>query len=413
MKAKFTFNLINRLKPAEKEYEVRDTELQGLVLRVKPSGKMVYTLVYARGKRITIGPADAIDHEQAREVARGHLAEHYKGEDPIEKRKRVQSENYLQFLEEVYRPYLSANLRKGVNNSENVKETMDQLRNCFPELHELGLNDITPLLIEKWRQRRRKEGVKPATINRQMNDLRACLNRAVKWGALAANPFDKVERTKVDSSAKVRYLTPHEELALRQALDRRETEIKAARQRANQWRAKRGYTEYTDLDGQVFVDYLKPAVLLSLNTGLRRGELFSLKWPNVDFERKNLTVAGDTAKDGETRHIPLNSEALAILRQWKQQPGVKSQWVFPGKDGAPFQNLRKSWLAVLEKAEIANFRWHDMRHHFASQLVMNGVDLNMVRELLGHSDYKMTLRYAHLAPKHKQDAVELLVATKS
>lgn len=413
MKTKITHNLLNRLKPAEKEYEVRDTELHGLVLRVKPSGKMVYTLVYARGKRVTIGPADALDHDQAREIGRGILAEHYKGEDPIEKRRRVQADNYLQFLDDTYKSYLAANLRNGINNSENVKETLDSLRRVFPEFHRLGLNEITPLLIEKWRQRRIQDGVKPATINRQMNDLRACLNRAVKWGAIASNPFDKVERTKTDSAPKVRYLSVDEERRLRKVLDEREANLVAARQSANQWRVKRGYSVYADLAELEFADYLKPAVLLSLNTGVRRGELLSLRWSDVDIERQNLTVVGDTAKDGETRHIPLNSEAAEILKSWKQQPGMKSQWVFHGKDGKPLQNLRKSWIAVLKEAKIADFRWHDLRHTFASKLVIAGVDLNRVRTLLGHSDYKMTLRYAHLAPKDMQDAVDTLIPVEN
>jgi len=401
----FTNTAVGRLKPEASPYEVWDAGLMGLLIRVQPSGVMTYYLQYARGKRVRIGRADAIVPTQAREIAKGILAEHYKGEDPIEKRKRVRAENYLQFLEDTYKPWLLTSLRRG-------KETYDNLSKGFPELHSLSLSEITPLVIEKWRQRRITQGISKARINRQMNDLRACLNRAVQWGALKVSPFEKVKPCKIDSSPKVRYLSTKEETKLRQALDEREATLRESRQSANQWRAERGYELYAELSERDFADHLKPAVLLSLNTGLRAGELFGLKWCDVSFEQKNMTVVAETAKAGKTRHIPLNDEALAILKQWKQQPGVKSaQYVFAGSNGKPFQDMRTSWERVLKLAEIDNFRWHDLRHTFASKLVMAGVDLNTVRELLGHSNYAMTLRYAHLAPEHKALAVSKLVSS--
>ena len=421
MKAKIDLALLNKLKREhklrlpDKEYEIRDTDLKGFVLRVLPTGRVVYTLVYARGKRVTIGTADKLEPSQARMIAKQYEGEHVKashglGEDPIAKKRQKHADTYEQFLDLLYKPHLEATLRKGVSNQENVKETMANLKGRFSDFLKLSLNEITPLLIEKWRQRRRQDGIKPASINRQLNDLRACLNRAVKWDALAASPFDKIEVMKTDSSAKVRYLTKAEETRLRAALDEREAGFKDSRQSGNKWRAERGRREYADLSGDVFADHLKPAVLLSLNTGLRQGELFRLKWADVNFEQSNLTVVGDTAKDGETRHIPLNPEALEIVKRWKAQPGVKSLWVFPGKSGEPLKNPRKAWVELLNDAKITDFRWHDLRHTFASNLVMAGVDLNTVRELLGHSDYKMTQRYAHLAPKHKQEAVDKLVS---
>jgi integrase len=149
-------------------------------------------------------------------------------------------------------------------------------------------------------------------------------------------------------------------------------------------------------------------VLLSINTGLRRGEIFTLRWNNVDLDRALLTIEGSYAKSGKTRHVPLNTEALNVLTLWKNQ-SVSKDLVFPNKDGLPFDSLKKSWGALLEMAEITNFRWHDLRHHFASKLVMASVDLNTVRELLGHADLTMTLRYAHLAPEHKANAVSKLI----
>lgn len=408
MKAKLTNTLVGNLKPQGKPYEVRDESLKGLILRVQTTGVKTYYLEYQRGKRIKVGAADALVPALARDIAKGILAEHYKGEDPKEKRSKIQAETYEAFLDKHYRAYLVQTLRKSVNNQENVKETMATLKGRFSKFKKLSLDGITPVLINEWQQDRLKEGIKPASIKRQLNDLRACLNKAVKWGALGANPFDKVESLKLDSDPKVRHLSQEEERRLRIAIDERETAIRKARSNANQWREERGYELYADLSGTSFADHLKPAVIVSLNTGLRQGELFQLKWSDVNFDIKTLTVDGKTAKSGITRHIPLNDEALEVLKLWKAQPGVKSLWVFHGEDGKPFKNIRTSWTGVLKSAKIENFRWHDLRHTFASNLVMAGVDLNTVRELLGHSDYKMTQRYAHLAPEHKLEAVNRL-----
>ncbi len=113
------------------------------------------------------------------------------------------------------------------------------------------------------------------------------------------------------------------------------------------------------------------------------------------------------AKSKKVRHIPLNADALRCLKDWKEENNYPV-YVFESKNGKPFNNVQKAWSGILKDAKIEGFRWHDMRHHFASKLVMAGVSLNTVRELLGHSNYKMTLRYAHLSPGHKADAVALL-----
>ena len=112
---------------------------------------------------------------------------------------------------------------------------------------------------------------------------------------------------------------------------------------------------------------------------------------------------------GTEGYVPLNIVALQCLKDWHTQ-NKRDGLVFANpQTGAQFDNVKKSWASILKGAEIKNFRWHDMRHHFASKLVMAGVDLNTVRELLGHADIKMTLRYAHLAPEHKAKAVAKLV----
>jgi integrase len=146
-------------------------------------------------------------------------------------------------------------------------------------------------------------------------------------------------------------------------------------------------------------------VLLALNTGMRRGELTQLTWADVDLTAKRATVRAGYAKSGKARHLPLNSEALSVLKTYKKQHDGKGP-IFGVK------SVTTSWGSLMLAAQIHDFRFHDLRHTFASKLVMASVDLNTVRELMGHSDITMTLRYAHLAPEHKAAAVEKLVASK-
>ncbi len=128
------------------------------------------------------------------------------------------------------------------------------------------------------------------------------------------------------------------------------------------------------------------------------------------MERRNLIVRDHTAKSQLTRYIPLNTEAMRVLCDWKAHQDDTTGLVFPGRTGERLDNTHKSWASALSEAGITAFRWHDLRHHFASRLVMAGVDLNTVRELLGHADIRMTLRYAHLSPEHRAEAVERLTS---
>ena len=210
---------------------------------------------------------------------------------------------------------------------------------------------------------------------------------------------------KADKSGRVRFLSAAEESALRDALIAREDRMRAERIRMNTWRNERHLDPLPPREGEL-IDHLKPMVLLALNTGLRRGELFSLKWSDVDLDAKMLTVVATSAKSGQTRRIPLNEEALTVLTTWRNRQGNAEGLVFPGADGARLTNITKSWGGVVKFAKLSGFNFHDLRHTFASRLVQAGVDLNTVRTLLGHSEIATTLVYAHLAPDNLRAAVE-------
>ena len=139
------------------------------------------------------------------------------------------------------------------------------------------------------------------------------LSRAVKLGHLKENPIRRVDKPRFDRRPRVRFLDDAEEARLRDALRARDTEMCSARASANAWRQERDRDLLPPLPR--FGDHLTPAVLLSLNTGLRRGELLKPRWTSIDFDRRLLTVEGVNAKSRQTRHVPLNDdrESLATL----------------------------------------------------------------------------------------------------
>lgn len=405
MQAKIGNTLLSKIKPKAAPYEVNDTELKGFLLRVQPSGILSFYCTYRNrsGKRhrVSLGRHPTVTPAQARDHARQILASVVHGKDPAHLKKVVKAHTLREFIDSEYGPWVLANRKDG-------KATVARINACFATFAGVSLSDITPLAVERWRTKA-AGGKKPASINRDLAALKSALAKAVEWGLVETHPIHTIKLSKLDQSGVVRFLVASEEKRLRKALDAREERLRSERDKANRWRRERGYSEYVDLRAVPFADHLKPMVLVSMNTGLRQGELFHLSWDNVDLKLANLTVSGANAKSGKTRHLPLNKEALKALKQWQSQQAEKTGLVFPSVDGKPFDNVNRAWHAVLANAKIEKFRWHDLRHHFASRLVMVGVDLNTVRELLGHTDIKMTLRYAHLAPEHKAAAVAKLL----
>jgi len=150
--------------------------------------------------------------------------------------------------------------------------------------------------------------------------------------------------------------------------------------------------------------HLKSIVTVALNTGMRKGEILNLKWNDIDFKRGIIHLYH--TKNGEKREIPMNEQVRNMIVAVKKHP--KSAYIFCNPAGKPYCDIRKSFFTACKESGIINFRFHDLRHTFASQLVMSGVDLNTVRELLGHKSLDMTLRYSHLSADHKKRAVDTL-----
>jgi integrase len=227
------------------------------------------------------------------------------------------------------------------------------------------------------------------------------LSKAVEWGFLATNPLANLKRAKTDDNSRVRYLSPDEHKRLFTALDRREAKGRAARQRFNAWRLQRHLDPFPEIAEDEYTDHLKPLVLLALNTGLRRGELFSLEWSDIDFVHRKLTVRAAAAKGAKARHIPLNATSHDVLKRWhkqtsEQETTKKKGLVFPNAEGNRLDNISTSWRKLITDAKVEDFTFHDLRHHFATMALKAGADIVTLSKLLGHSDLKMTLRYSHV-----------------
>jgi integrase len=214
---------------------------------------------------------------------------------------------------------------------------------------------------------------KPATRNRYQAALSLIFRVAVDNGRLETNPARNIRR-KVEDNGRIRFLSAVEEACLRDVIQSR---------------------------FPAFLDHFD----LSLNTGMRAGEQYSLRWEQIDFDRRSLTLP--RTKNGRVRHLPLNRTAIEALNRLRND----GPWVFPSaRTRGSLQGARGWFKSAVQEAKLENYTWHCNRHTFASRLIMAGVDIRTVGELLGHLNLQMTMRYAHLAENHKAEAVSRLVA---
>jgi integrase len=241
-----------------------------------------------------------------------------------------------------------------------------RLKQLLPLIGNLPADRLTPARIDETLAHFKRK-VSGSTVNRYHALISSIYKFAVHAGRIPVNPVSKVKRYK-ENESRVRWLRPEEESEIR-------SKFAASSER---W----------EFD-------------LALNTGMRRGEQFFLEWKNVDMERGILTVRGKTGQ----RHVVANKSAVAALRElWKVT--ANGPFVSPGNDGKKKRDSRR-WLEnAAKKAGVTDFHWHDLRHTFASSLVMNGVDIRTVQDLLGHKSITMTMKYSHLAPDHRMAAVE-------
>jgi integrase len=382
------------VQPREQPFEIYDTRLAGFTLRIQPSGVRSYYARFGRNRRIALGKVGSINPDEAREQCQRILGNIASGRHPQEGLAGAAGMTLSRFLTETYEPWVR------VNRPRTARNTLEKIRLLFKSWMTEPLSAITVQRLELWKGRRLSSGIKSTTVLRELFALSSVLSRAVRVGQLISNPIRLVEKPRFDRRPRVRFLSVDEEARLRTALADRDQQLIMARLSGNAHLESRGKPALPALPH--FGDHLTPAILLSMNTGLRMGETRRLRWDWIDLERRWLTVDGAHAKTRQTRHVPLNDEACRVLNKWREQSG-------PGKQVFQVATCFKTaWGHVLTRAGIVGLRWHDLRHHFASRLVQKGVPLNTVRDLLGHASVAMSLRYAHLAPDQRCDAVARL-----
>jgi len=248
----------------------------------------------------------------------------------------------------------------------------NNMRNLGRAFGKRRLGRITPLMIEAYKAERLTR-VSPATVNRELATLRHMFRKAVEWGYVKASPVVGVGGLK-EPPGRVRYLRLEEiERLLFQC-----------------------------------ATHIRPIVIAALNTGMRKGEILGLRWRDVDLADRRIVVVN--SKNNETRMIPVNQTLFWVLDDLRKgnKGGGWSEFVFNDWAGRPLGDIKKGFAGAVRRAGIVDFRFHDLRHTFASHLVMSGVDLRTVQQVLGHTEIKMTLRYAHLSSGHVLKSLERL-----
>jgi integrase len=278
---------------------------------------------------------------------------------------------FTEFMKE-YLKHVEA--RKTPGSQDRDKGVVDRLKKRFGGKR---LKEFTTGMIQRYADDRmhethhNKRPYKPATINRELICLSAIFREAVKRQYVSINPVRGVKLLPMDNKI-VRYLSDDEEMALLGACN----------------------------------VGLRPIVICALHTGMRKGEILKLTWDDVDLDQRLIRV--QHTKSRRTRYIPINTVLYGELKALPTYKGVPFVFVNPDTEDQ-WCDEKIAWKYAIRKSKVKNFRFHDLRHTFASRLVQAGVQLKAVQELLGHASIEMTMRYAHLSPDDLRRAVEVLV----
>lgn len=237
----------------------------------------------------------------------------------------------------------------------------------------LPLRRFSTAIVDQLQTDLISKGYEPASNNKILTILKHMFSKAVEWEMVEEEILKRIRKVKPlkNENKRLRFLSKEECQNLINSCD----------------------------------PHLKPIAITALNTGMRKGEILNLRWDNVDLRHGFILL--DITKNGERREIPINDTLRGVLQGITRRLDIPSVF-YDSITGKPFRDVKRSFSTALRKTGIRDFHFHDLRHCFASHLVMAGVDITTVSRLLGHKSLSMTLRYSHLAPSHMVKAVDIL-----
>lgn len=358
-----------------KKVDYFDTQIPGFCLEVRSTGGKTYYLRYRDGrgtqKQYRIGDAKSITFQQAQKLAKSLRYRIILGEDPSAERVEQRAvPTFAEFVADRYMPFIKVDKKSWRSDDSYLRNHL------LPAFGAMPINAITKNQVIAFHHGMRQQNYAPGTCNRCLVLLRYIFNLAIEWEipGLSKNPSRKVPMLR-DDIRHERFLTRDEARRLYDALEKSDN---------------------------IMLKYIVPLLLL---TGVRKRELLDAQWKDLDFENRlwNLPF-------GKTgfRAVPLSDGSLAILKEIPRLPD--NPYVVPNPDtGKPYRSIYYSWNTARKSAGLPAVRMHDLRHSFASFLVNNGRTLYEVQKLLGHTQIRTTLKYAHLAKETLLEAANTAV----
>lgn len=420
---RLTTRVLDRLtKDLPEGDEVWDSDQAGYHVRAGKRGlslRVSYYNLVGKRRVLTLGRYGTLTAAQARKDAAEVLAIVAQGGDPRAVLEEAKAEEQRQ-QDQTLRAYLDGPYTAHQNRKKDGKGTLRRIHKDFSVWLDKPMSSLNRVEVERW-QARQEAQEKPlafSSLKRSFDAIHAMLIHAYERKVIPSNPLAGVKLQKpamndddmAEQASQRRYLENDEAEALFAGLEAYQEMKREQRRRSR----AHGKSYLPDLEGLAYVDHVNPWILTMYYTGFRPGDITGLRWEHVNltFGTIRKVIEKTAHHHPEPMSFPLSSAAINILATWHQQMGEpKTGLVFPSQRNGQRMDrtaMQKPWANVRRLAGLPDdLLLYSLRHNFASQLVMAGIDLLTVSKLMAHSDIQTTIKYyAHLRPDHTRDAVE-------